>query len=287
MIAVSTTSKKESPQEREARICFEEYLVRHFGRRSVQYWVVEHDPPDYVFEIRGVKYSVEATTIVNKVEVRKANGNRGKVSSMALRRNAKKLEKQLQQACGKSGLLRGYYVVALDPPLHPSAGRKHISEPALEYVRRTKGLKQADPCDIRLPRRRLPDGTETGIPGRRIASIKKISMRRDLLQVLPPPQAAWEEPAREEATSRLQNVIAEKAEKLCSNDAPEPWILLVLHRDPFVEHTFYKEVVSGLSGVDQFHSIFIARNSQQGYFLSGPWREQQRDAHALGAEHRK
>ncbi len=284
---MSSKNKKETPQEKEARTCFEKHLVRRFGRRSVQYWVVEHDPPDYLFEIRGLKYSVEATTIVNEVEVRKVNGNRGKVPSMALSGNAERLERELQQVTAKSGILRGYYVLALALPFDPSATRKHISDPALEYVRRTKGVKQADLCEIRLPPRRLPDGTETGIPGRRIASIKKISMRRDLLQVLPPPQAAWAQPAREEATSRLQNVIAEKAEKLCSNDAPEPWILLVLHRDPFVEHTFYKQLVSGLSGVDQFHSIFIARNSQQGYFLSGPWREQDGGLHKLGVEDRK
>ena len=68
---------------------------------------------------------------------------------MALSGNAERLERELQQACGKSGILRGYYVLALALPFDPSATRKHIREPALKYVRRTKGVKQEDLCEIR------------------------------------------------------------------------------------------------------------------------------------------
>jgi len=252
--------------ERIARVCFEQALGEMFPEEQVALRL-DDNPPDYSFDLGGTTFAVEATSTHDLVRVADKKRQPGKSAEAA----AKEIEMQLRDACSQRGLPRGFYVVHMGIPLCKSRERDSITEPALEYIRDTRDSDGADSRDIWPAPKRLPGGFEYQLRDNPIAKIRKVSMRRDLVQVIQPPRAAWIGVAEDEAVGMLNRVLKQKADTLRKHDTPKPWVLLVLHRHAFVAHTYYRERLSGLDGLSAFHSVFVARNDQEGYLLSSHW----------------
>lgn len=260
--------RPEDKYERAARICFSSHLQRRFPGEPVTCEVSDIDPPDYILTVGGIQYSVEAVCLFDEVQV----GEKAQPSE-SLRAMAMALERQLMEAVSDRGALQGFYVVDFGYPPCARRDRRFIKDAALEYIERTRGLESAGSEDIWPPPKRLPGGFEYQLRTNPLATIAKLSRERDLIQVVQPTRTAWLECAKEEAVRALNSVIATKTGKLRQAAAPKPWILLTLHRHPFVAHTFYRQRLADLLRTDEFESIFIAKGGGEGYFLIGPWAE--------------
>lgn len=260
----------ERREERLARLAFQQQIERIYGADGFDWEQVDDDPPDYFFTIDGVKYGVEATTIPGTVLVRgipePIMKTRGMLADM---------ERNLEAKARNEGVLHGFYWVGVHNPVRRSREMvTHLKSEILRFVESTQDEREAS-HEITYPLK-LPDGTPAPPGAVRMATIRKLPKKKDALRI----QTTYvgrEERAQEEACTRLKEAVVSKAAKLRKNNCPKPWILLLLHAHDFAEAEIYRERCEEFKGLEEFHSILIARPSGSGsYFLTGPWKEQAR-----------
>lgn len=260
----------ERPLEKRARLAFQQQIERIFGAGGFACEEVDDDPPDYVFTIGGVRYGVEATTIPGTVLVRgKCFGVKYLAGTLA------KMQDKLEARAKNGGILHGFYLIAVHPPVRRCPAMvTHLENEILRFVKSTQDEREAH-GEITYPLE-LPNGTPAPRDAVKMATIWKLPKKKDALRILTA-YVGRDEPAQEDACAVFREAVVSKAAKLRKNKYPKPWILLLLHDNPFVNAGIYRERCEKFKGLEEFHSIFIARCSgSDSYFLTGPWKEQAR-----------
>jgi hypothetical protein len=131
-----------------ARESFSRALTR-FGISEPVSWEEGTEPPDFFLNLGAERYAVEVTRIVGQIELGGRMESKRK-SGAILQRFAD----ELQEAAREQGILRGAYVLWLEPIPDFKEVAPKARTSFLEYVARTKDISSA-PEDIILKRRGL------------------------------------------------------------------------------------------------------------------------------------
>lgn len=238
-------SKRES--EEICKQSFDAHLATKLDPGDVS-WLDGDEPPDYYLVVRGVKYAVEATTIMEIVTV---DSTEFPIASIihSLQRLAREVE---EQASGEGTLNGTYAVIFLEPITNFAQFRASMREGLLNYVRSTQTDDSAPPKVI-FQRQ----GQE--------CTVQKFHNLASNIGIAGPMKLGWEVQIQQEACRLLQNVVTSKAHKL--SQVMFPKILLLLNEYHFINSAYYKECVPTLTSLDDFHTIFVVEDEDTGYVL--------------------
>ena len=143
------------------------------------------EPPDYYLTLCGVRFAVEVTTLMEEVAV----GATLRMPSTGISQALIKLCKDMEDDLRKRNILRGSYMLVLQPIEDLRNARPFIEERIVRYVERTRDDKAAAP-EILLQQ------------GRSRLSIRKASDRRDRLYwVVHGGRGKWEGQMRNDVTT--------------------------------------------------------------------------------------
>ncbi len=232
------------------RRCFDRYLVDRLGLQPIS-WREGEDPPEYYLVVECRKFAVEVTTLVGEIKT----GSKS-IADIEYVAALRKLAKRIQAVAIQRGILRGTYGILFNGPFD-RLGRisSLIESQALNYIRDTQNLSEAPSCTIFKQ-------------GDRTCSIQKIKSSPDKIGYginALPDWGKWEGDILTEACHVLQKAISQKKEKLEHITLPK--ILLLLDQYSFAEPHIYKQCIEGLNLLECFHSIFIVKKENEGYFL--------------------
>lgn len=229
-----------------AKHCFKYYLLNRFGLKT--HWRRGEDPPDYYMKLQGEEFSVEITSLFG--------------DDQAYVESLKRLAKRVERLAIQQEILSGHYVIGFGSKFNDfRRARRLIEEKALEYIKKTK-LRDEAPWSSIIQEREF-----------QICHIKKTRAKGNKVLSGVSPGGKWTESPefKEDVCNLLQDRITEKKRILETKEKTEgtvlPKILLLLDRNPYSEQSNYKECVKQLQSIDLFHSIFIVRNQDEGYFL--------------------
>lgn len=238
-------SRRES--EEICKQSFNAYLATKLDPEDVS-WLDGDEPPDYYLMVRGVKYAVEATTVMEMVTVDSTEFPIASISH-SLRRLACEVEKQ----ASREGTLSGTYaVIFLEPITNFAQFRASMREGLLNYVRRTQADGSAPP-EVIFERQ----GQE--------CTVQKFHNLSSNIGIAGPMKLGWVIEIQQEACRLLQAVVTNKAHKL--SQVMFPKILLLLNEYRFVDSAYYKKCVPTLTSLGDFHTVFIVEDEDTGYVL--------------------
>ena len=101
----------------------------------------KQEPPDYYLALCGTRFAVEVTTLMDEVAV----GGTLQMPSAGINQALTKLCKDMEGDLSKRNLLRGSYVLVLQPIEDLRNARPFIEERIVQYVERTCDNKVAAP----------------------------------------------------------------------------------------------------------------------------------------------
>lgn len=239
-------SRRES--EEICKQSFNAYLATKLDPEDVS-WLDGDEPPDYYLVVRGVKYAVEATTIMEMVRV-----GSNEFEWARIIQSLWSLVLEVEKEASNEGALSGTYAVGFSSPITNFAQfRASIKERLLNYVYRTQADDSA-PLEVIFERQ----GQECFIQ-------KLDNKSSEISPAGPMIGPKWEGEIQQEVCRLLQAVVTKKAHKLSQVEFPK--ILLLLNAYPFVDSACYKQCVPTLTSLGDFHAIFIVEDENRGYVL--------------------
>ena len=220
-------------------------------------WRDGEDPPDFYLSIGNQEFAVEVTTLEHVLDTDSGR----EVRMLAYSGSVDTLVREIEAEAIKQGILNGTYDTSANGPFDAFGSlRKAIMDGALDYVRRTQNLPQADYEEI----------VSQGVRYFRIQKIKAEGARilPGLLSYGPGRSlVAWVESddVRLEACRLLRKALLDKKEKL--KNVPLPKILLLRNAYVFAGAHVYRQCIENLQDLlRSFHSVFTVES--EGYFLS-------------------
>jgi len=239
--------------EETCKRCFHAYLATKLDPEDVS-WLNGDERPDYYLVIRGVKYAVEATTVMEMVTVGSTEFEWARIIH-----SLRDLVLEVEKEASNEGALSGFYSVFFSSPITNFAKvRAPIKERLLNYVRRTQ-------ADDSAPLKIIFDQPgEKGLHQECTIEKSKISPSKICLSG-PMIGFKWEGEIQQEVCSLLQAMVIRKAHKL--SQVPFPKILLLLNAYPFLDSACYKQCVPTLTSLADFHTVFIVEDENRGYVL--------------------
>jgi hypothetical protein len=247
-------SSRES--EETCRRSFDAYLATKLDPEDVN-WLDGDKRPDYYLVVKGVRYAVEVTTIMEMVTV-----DSTKFPIASIIHSLWRLVLEVEKEASNEGALSGFYSVFFSSPITNFAKvRASIREKMLKYVRCT----QFDDC---APLEIIFD--QPGEKGLRQECTIEKSQDSPSKICLSGPMIGfkWEGEIQQEVCCLLQAMVTRKAHNL--SQVPFPKILLLLNAYPFVDSACYKQCVPTLTSLGDFHTIFIVEDvedEKRGYVL--------------------
>lgn len=231
----SKTSSKRLYQE----ICkqkFNAYLATKLDAKDMS-WLDGDEPPDYYLVVKGVKYAVEATTIVLKVPV-----GQKELELQTIVYSFDDLVKEVEKQACQEGILSGTYFVS-------------FSQPTPNFSKIKKSIKKQILCYLRRTQANDSTSIETIFKNEDLKCfiLKKNNISARVKSGLGPAVTIWE-PERE-ACSLLQAIIEKKWHKLSKLQPPK--ILLLQNTNMSFDTVCYKKCAAKLKLLKHFHTIFI------------------------------
>jgi hypothetical protein len=215
---------------------FNAHLATKLDANDVK-WLPGDEPPDYYLITRGIKYAVEATTIVLEVAV-----GQKELELQTITHSLYDLVKEVEKQGCHEGILSGTYFVILSQ-LSPGFGKikESIKEEILSYLRHTQ---ENDFTSM-----------ETIFENNDLKCfiLKKNNISSRVEYGGGPVVAKWE-PERE-ACSLLQAMMEKKYEKLLK--VRHPKILLLLNTNFSFNTSYLKNCTPELTILKKFHTVFI------------------------------
>jgi len=238
-------SRRES--EEICKRSFNAYLATKLDPEDVS-WLDGDEPPDYYLMVRGVKYAVEATTVMEMVTVGSTEFEWARIIQSLW-----SLVVEVEREASNEGALSGTYAVGFSSPITNFAQfRASIKERMLNYVHRTQADDSA-PLEVIFERQ----GQE--------CFVQKLDNKSSEIGIAGPMRFRWEVESQQEACRLLQAIVTNKAHKLSQVEFPK--ILLLLNEYRLVDSAYYKECVPTLKSLDDFHTIFVVEDEDTGYVL--------------------
>jgi hypothetical protein len=196
----------------------------------------KREPPDYYLTICGERFAVEVTTLMAEIAV----GAALRMPSAGVSQSLIKLCEDMEDDLRKRDILRGSYVLVLQPIAELRNARPFIEERIVRYVERTRDDKAAAP-EILLQQ------------GRSRLSIRKASDRRDRLYwIVHRGRGKWEGQMRNDATTLLRKALDDKRQKL--DKVNVPIVLLLLDRYHLASTAMWLEAAEQVQ-FDGFHTV--------------------------------
>jgi hypothetical protein len=217
---------------------FSIFLADHVGHGAFAWTEVsrKQEPPDYYLAICGERFAVEVTTLMKEVAV----SNALRMSSAGISQSLIRFCEDMEDDLRERDILRGSYVLVLQPIAELRNARPFIQERIVRYIERTRDDKAAAP-EILLQQ------------GRSRLSIRKASVRGDRLYwVVHRGQGKWEGQMRNDVTTLLREALNDKRQKL--DKVNEPILLLLLDRYHLASTAMWLEAAEQVQ-FDGFHTV--------------------------------
>jgi len=245
-------SKRES--EEICKRSFDAYLAMKLDRKDMSWLCGGKERPDYYLKVKGVKYAVEVTTIMEKVTMGSKES-----SILTPYHSLRRLVLEVEEKASNEDALSGFYSVFISSPVtNFRKFRASIREKMLKYVRCTQ-FDDSAPLEIIFDQ-----PGEKGLRQECTIEKSKISPSKICLSG-PMTGFKWEGEIQQEVCCLLQAMVTRKAHNL--SQVPFPKILLLLNAYPFVDSACYKQCVPTLTSLRDFHTIFIVEDENRGYVL--------------------
>jgi hypothetical protein len=208
------------------------------------------EPPEFYLFANGVIYAVEATTLVQKVDVGAKNHLPVGVIRDVLERF---VDDEVEAVARKSGCLHGAYLVAFSKPVTNFTNVKSmIQSELLSYIAATQ-------IAIKAPARVIYKHN------REECRIEKIHSEESKVVMGGPSMAKWKTEALVEAKQLLDERLDEKLRRLRNIAAPK--ILLLHKRYHLVDLEDYEAVIAEVPSLHSFHTVFIVESNTEGRIL--------------------
>lgn len=206
------------------------------------------EPPDYCLRLGKVEYAVEVTTLMEKVTVGELRlSTRGIVNFLW------NLVGEVETAAKRDGVLRGAYLVSFLSPIENLREIKDtLQSDLLDYIRTTKNLTNT--CQKLVLDR-----------GRQRCAIEKIHDRADSVYLGGPAGTKWDGEIAEEICQLLEERIKNKSHKL--RGLSQSMILLLYDSYRFADRQMYRNCLSQIGSVTDFHSIFVVAGNEESFML--------------------
>lgn len=241
------SERKETWRERTCKRSFNAYLCKKIKLEDIC-WLTGDEPPDYYLIVKGVKYAVEATTIMEMIPL----GRSAFPKAYIYFSHIDILHEVEERALGE-GALKGTYAVFFSKPItNLKQSRDVIKVRLLNYVRRT--------------RNDLFNGAEVIFKRQdEEVTVLKQHNKSAIIGIGGFARSKWEANARQEVLLLIQDRIKTKVEKLSMIKLPK--ILLLFNDHKFINIADYKDFVPKIKDIEKFHTIFVVENENSGDIL--------------------
>ncbi len=203
-------------------------------------------PPDYFLQLRGNKYAVEVTSILEKATL----GNKT-IDHIGIDKSVKRFIENIQKDAIKRGILKGAYIVRYKPIRDFEKQKQAIATRIRDYLRRTQNVSSAPAEDI-------------ADKGHLRWYIYKLQSDKSYL-LRTTGDAKWGGEAEYELCNLLSKALETKVKKLKNISLPK--ILLLYDRFAWIDADEWSQYLAKLSYVDNFHTIFLVSDKSSNSIL--------------------
>jgi len=217
---------------------FDKFLSRFTDQ--IQWEGVEqaNEPPNYYLELNHRRFAVEVTSLHEVVDIAP-----NPLTATGFVAASKRFVEMIEQVAHNQGILHGAYVITIKPLNNFAQIKELIMERILDYLRATKSLSSAREQIV------FEQNHHT-------FSIQKMHDGTNYVTFGIPLDAKWEGESIKELQESLESVLAEKKGKLIR--LGEPKILLLLDSYHYLPSSEWKDCLSGISILSDFHTVFLA-----------------------------
>lgn len=225
---------------------FDTFLRLHYADNNIV-WSDGDEPPDYYLELCGSMFAIEVTSILDKATL----GNK-KIDHLEIDKSIKRLIEDIQKDAVAEGFLKGAYIVRYKPLSDFGKQKQAITTRIKGYLQRTQNVSAAPAEDI------------VGQDDLRWYIWKVHSDKNYLTRTTE--DGKWGGEAVDELCGLLNNALEKKVKKLETISLPK--ILLIHDRFPWIDARKWKQYLTKLSYVDNFHTIFLVSEQSNNSILN-------------------
>ena len=234
------------------KLKFDEFVRGRLSYSSICWESVaqEDEPPDYYLYLNGIKYAVEVTVLMEKIEI----GGGVRLPRSSIVASLSRLVDDVETSARYDNSLHGAYVVKFSHPITNYKNvRGQLFNNLLAYIKATRDRGSA-PEQVVYKR------------GSQRCTITKMHNRETYVGHIGPSGGKWEGEIIEEICSLVRESVNSKCRKL--SKLAEPKILLLYDSYLLADSGMYRQCVSRLSVFETFHTVFVVRYSQNGFILT-------------------
>ncbi len=241
-----------SESEEYCKDSFDRYLKKTALASTIVWKEVEQkdEPPEFYLFVNGVKYAVEVTIMLQKVDV----GAKKRLPVLVVRRlMAQFVVDEVEAVARENSCLQGSYLVSFSKPITDFANLKGmIQSELLSYISMTQAVSKAPPKVVYERSRQK-------------CVIEKLHNDENKVIMGGPFISRWKNEALVEAKQLLDNRLDEKQHRL--RNVPYPKILLLHNKYYFADLEAYKACISKAPSLSSFHTVFIVESNSEGQVL--------------------
>jgi hypothetical protein len=241
-----------SESEEFCKDSFDKYLKKIIPASTIFWQDVEQkdEPPEFYLTVNSLKYAVEVTILMQKVDV----GAKNLLPVGIVRDFLRKFVVDEVEAVARSNsFLQGSYLVRFTKPITDFANNKgSIQSELLSYISATQSVSKSPP---KLVYKR----------NRQECLIEKLHNEENRVIMGGPVIGNRESEALVEVKQLLENRLDEKQYKLSKIAYPK--ILLLHDKYYFLDLDAYKASISTVSSLQSFHTVFIVSRDNEGQVL--------------------
>lgn len=210
----------------------------------------KNEPPDYYLDLKGDRYAIEVTKLMEKVPVGTANPLPLTTVRDLLQRFVKD---EIEAITINNVYLEGTYTIYFSQPIKNFTSIKNnLKTDLLDYIKNTKKQENA-PSKIIFSQ------------GKQKCEITKIHNNGNKILMAGPFAVKWESETEIDMQNILMDRISEKRDKL--KNITHPKILLLHNKYAFVSPQNYKDIFSLIYSLNDFHTIYITQKEEGGIIL--------------------
>lgn len=229
---------------------FDEFIKKISKAGSIRWEDVDQkdEPPDYYLYLNDVKYAVEISALIEKIDI----GNRI-LPHFVIISSLRKLVDEVETEARKKRFLKGTYIVKFSQPINnlEKVGN-HLFNNLLTHIKATQYKNTSAEYTV----------FKQGI---RKCTIEKLNDLDNKIYKMGPNQAKWGGEIAKEICALLEERLIEKYSLL--RGTLDPKILLLYDAYYFAEPKVFKACLNKLSHLDFFHTIFITKGEGPGWIL--------------------
>ena len=231
--------------EEHCKNAFDAFLRLHYPDNDIV-WSAGDEPPDYYLELCGIKYAVEATSVLEKTTL----GNKI-IEHLETDKSIKRFIEDIQKDAIEKGILKGAYTVRYKPIRDFGKQKQVISARIRDYLQHTQNVSSAPAEDI-------------AGKGHLRWYIHKLHSNKSYLSRTTG-DAKWKGEAEDELCNLLSKALERKVKKLKNISLPK--ILLLYDRFAWIDAEEWRQYLSKLSYVDNFHTVFLVSDKSSNSIL--------------------